>query len=105
MGLAANARAYFDGLEYRLQRAKYVFRGGSFSRFNEQQIIWKYVSELFTPNETRTAVDIGAGNGMRWSNTYSLFLAGWSGIGIEADERKYAQLVRAYRNLPIVHAC
>jgi len=42
---------------------------------------------------------------VRWSNTYSLFLSGWKGVGIEADSGKFARLVRAYKNLPQAQAC
>jgi hypothetical protein len=105
MKTSDSARNYLAGIEYRLQRAKYAFRGGTFSHSREQQIIWSYVNELTPPALPKVAVDIGAGNGMRWSNTYSLFLAGWQGLGIEADVRKFRQLERAYRDLPDVKAC
>lgn len=100
MTLSQTARTFLTEIDYRLQRAKYTFRGGNFSRFREQQIIWNYIELLLPKTLPRFAVDIGAGNGMRWSNTYSLFLAGWKGLGFEADARKAAQLERAYRNLP-----
>ena len=35
---------------------------------------------------------------MRGSNTYALFRSGWSGLGIEGDERRARRLARAYRN-------
>ena len=104
MNFQQTARDYLTGIEYRLQRAKYAFRGGNFSHSREQQLIWGYVDELLAENIPRYAVDIGAGNGIRWSNTYSLFLSGWEGFGVEADDRKFVQLERAYRDLPNVKA-
>lgn len=104
MKFGQNARDYLTGVEYRLQRARYAFRGGTFSHSREQQIIWQYVDELLPAAIPHVAVDIGAGNGMRWSNTYSLFLAGWQGVGVETDQRKFMQLQRAYRDLPNVKA-
>jgi hypothetical protein len=105
MNLARTAQTYLNSIDYRLQRAKYAFRGGKFSHSGEQQIIWRFLEDLLPPNIPRIAVDIGAGNGIRWSNSYSLFLAGWEGIGIEGDTRKFSQLERAYRDLPGVRAC
>jgi hypothetical protein len=49
-------------------------------------------------------VDIGAGNGVRWSNSYALLLEGWRVIGIEADQQKFSLLTRVYRNSPRAHA-
>lgn len=99
MGLAQTAQKYIADIEYRWQRGKYALRRGDFSHFGEQQLVWKYINELFPETYSRTAVDIGAGNGVRWSNTYSLFLQGWEGLGIEANTRKYLLLERAYRDL------
>jgi hypothetical protein len=105
MRFQQTAREYLAGIEYRLQRAKYAFRGGTFSHSREQEMVWGFIEELLPTNIPRFAIDIGAGNGIRWSNTYSLFLSGWQGFGVEADERKFVQLVRAYRDLPGVKAC
>jgi hypothetical protein len=66
------------------------------SNFNEQAIIAKYVRDLSITD--RTAVDIGAGDGIRSSNTFPLFANGWTGLGIEADPVKAARLERAYAN-------
>jgi hypothetical protein len=103
MGLRETAQSYLTGVEYQFQRAKYAFRRGEYSAFGEQKLLWKYINELLPPSYARTAVDIGAGNGMRWSNTYSLFLEGWSGLGFEADINKFQALQRAYRDFPNVN--
>jgi hypothetical protein len=105
MGFRQTAQQYLTGIEYQLQRAKYALRGGDFSKFGEQQILWKYINELLPDSYARTAVDIGAGGGMRWSNTYSLFLGGWSGVAIEANDTKFNLLRRSYRNLAKVKCC
>src|ERR1043165_8134905 len=68
-----------------------------FSNFNEQAIIDKYVAALAVTDQT--AVDIGAGDGIRSSNTYHLFAKGWHGPGIEADEAKYERLAKTYSSL------
>jgi hypothetical protein len=49
-------------------------------------------------------VDIGAGNGVRWSNSYALLSAGWKTLGVEADEQKHKLLARAYRKFPRARA-
>jgi FkbM family methyltransferase len=41
-------------------------------------------------------VDIGANNGWKGSNTYALFLRGWSGICVEPDPRTFQNLVKTY---------
>lgn len=37
-------------------------------------------------------VDIGAGDGVTWSNSRALYEAGWSGVCVECDENKLANL-------------
>lgn len=105
MNLTKTAERYVDTLEHGLQRVRYSLRRQGFSRSSEEEILGKYIEQLLPPNHPKTVVDIGAGNGIRWSNTYSLFLSGWEGVGIEADSRKFARLKRAYKNLPGVVAC
>ena len=105
MSLTEVAQRCVDILEYRLQRVRYSRRPQGFSHSSEEQILRKYIDELLPVVHQRTVVDIGAGNGVRWSNSYSLFRSGWKGVGIEADERKFAQLTRSYKNFPLAHAC
>ena len=105
MSLAKTAERYFENLEHGLQRVKYSLRRQGFSHSREEQILGNYIETLLPREYQRTVVDIGAGNGVRWSNTYSLFLSGWKGVGIEADAGKYAGLERAYKNLPDARAC
>jgi hypothetical protein len=104
MNLSKTAQRYGSILEFSLQRLKYAWRG-RFSHANEQQILAKYIAELLPKDRPRTVVDIGAGNGVRWSNSYALVLAGWKTLSIEADEKKHALLARAYREFPSAHAC
>lgn len=77
--------------------------GRIFSNFDEQQIVEKYIAQLSIDNET--IVDIGAGDGMRRSNSYSLIANGWVGLGIEYDPRAFAKLADAYRHYPNAFAC
>jgi len=80
-------------------------RQQGFSHLNEEKILAKYIDALLPSRSRGTVVDIGAGNGIRRSNTYSLFRKGWKGVGIEADDRRFALLKRAYKNLPNAVAC
>src|SRR5918993_1853469 len=105
MTLAKAAQRCVETLEHELQRVKYSLRRQGFSYSSEQRILSKYIAELLPKDHSRTVVDIGAGNGVRWSNTYSLFQKGWRGVGIEADSEKFTRLVRAYKNFPQAHAC
>lgn len=76
-----------------------------FSRCGEDEILRRLITDLLPAGHPRSAVDIGAGDGMRWSNTYALFTQGWRGLGAEGDPAKVIKLARAYRNFPDVFAC
>ncbi len=103
MNLTKAAQSYGSILELALQKFQLSLRG-RFSHANEQQILSKYVEELLPKDYPRTVVDIGAGNGVRWSNSYALLLEGWRVLGIEADQQKFSLLTRVYRNSPKAHA-
>jgi hypothetical protein len=104
MKLTKVALDYLRELDFKLHRARLAPKRGSFSNAREEQILARYIAELLPPNHNRTAVDIGAGDGMRWSNTYALFAGGWKGVGIEFDPRKFVKLARAYKYYPEVYA-
>ena len=98
-----NLQHYGGIIELALQKVKYSLRG-RFSHADEQRILARLIEKLLPPDWPRTVVDIGAGNGVRWSNSYALLLSGWKALGIEADPRKYALLKKAYGNFPHAHA-
>jgi SAM-dependent methyltransferase len=103
MSLAKTSQHYGSIIELALQKFQFSLRG-RFSHANEQQLLSKYVDDLLPKDHPRTVVDIGAGNGVRWSNSYALLLAGWRVLGIEADEQKFSLLQRVYRNSPKAQA-
>jgi hypothetical protein len=103
MSLTKAAQRYGSIIELELQKVKYSLRG-RFSHRNEQQILAKYIETLLPQDRPRTVVDIGAGNGVRWSNSYALLLRGWKALGLEADSQKYSLLSRAYAKFPRAHA-
>ena len=103
MNLTKAAQRYGSILELALQKLQFSLRG-RFSHANEQQILNKYMEELLPRDHPRTVVDIGAGNGVRWSNSYALLLEGWRVLGIEADQQKFSLLTRVYRDYPKAHA-
>jgi len=92
------AQRYINRLGLHLQRAGQRIRRSGFSNFGEEQILEALIAELLPEDHSRFAVDIGAGDGVRGSNTYALFRRGWHGLGIEGDERRARRLARAYRN-------
>src|ERR1051325_889990 len=101
----SQTRAHYAGLlDLTLQKARYSLRR-RFSHSNEEQILKHYIDELVPDDGVRTVVDIGAGNGVRWSNSYALVLEGWKALGIEADPHKYELLSQVYRRFPNAHAC
>lgn len=102
MNLTKATQRYGSILELALHKLQFSLRG-RFSHANEQQILSKYAEELLPKDHPRTVVDIGAGNGVRWSNSYGLLLEGWRVVGIEADLQKYSLLSRVYRDFPQAH--
>jgi hypothetical protein len=105
MKFSKAGQQYIRNLDSRVHRAKLSLRRDSFSNGREEHILAGYIADLLPAGHNRVAVDIGAGDGMRWSNTYALFLNGWKGLGIEFDNRKFVKLARAYKFFPDVCAC
>lgn len=92
-------------LDYGLQRAKLFLKKRGFSNFNEEEILRRYIETLLPPtDEPRTAVDLGAGDGVKGSNTFALFSAGWRGLGVEYTTRRARRLANAYARFPHVTA-
>lgn len=102
--IKAQNKKYFDP-EYWLQNAKIANKKHHFSNFGEQEIIEKYVKLFDIERQSKTVVDIGAGDGIRKSNSYNLFLEGWRGIGIEGGSENAARLANAYKYLDNAFAC
>ena len=103
--LRKRAKEALFAVEQKLDRARSSGRNGHFSNFGEQEIITKYIDLLKIAEHDRTIVDIGAGDGIRKSNSYNLVLNGWKVLGIEYDSRNAAKLARAYRFFPDAFAC
>ncbi len=103
MNLTKAAHRYGSIIELKLQKVKYSLRG-RFSHAGEEYILANYIETLLPESQPRTVVDIGAGNGVRWSNSYALLLAGWKTLGVEADSHKYSLLARVYGKFPRAHA-
>lgn len=95
--VAMVVKKYFKQLDHRLHRAKLSLRRSGFSTFGEEQILGRLVAELLPPEHNRVVVDIGAGNGIRASNTYALFRDGWDGVCFEYDGHKMSLLAKAYQ--------
>ena len=102
--MAKTTQRYLKRLGLHLQRAKQRIKQSGFSNFGEEQILERLTGELLPAGQGRVAVDIGAGDGVRGSNTYALFRQGWRGLGVEGDARRARRLARAYKNLPGVEA-
>lgn len=102
--LSKLAKQYGARIDLSLQKMRYSLRR-RFSHSGEQQILADYIERLVPNDDKRMVVDIGAGNGVRWSNSYALVLAGWRALGIEADAGKYKLLSRVYDRFPRASAC
>src|SRR5262245_53752647 len=104
MKLTKAAQHYFRELDQKQRRTRMSFKRGGFSNNDEEAMLAAFIAKLLPRQHNRTAVDVGAGDGMRNSNTYSLFLNGWSGLGVEYDSHKFVKLARAYKHFPKVFA-
>jgi hypothetical protein len=75
-----------------------------YSQNNEEQIILNYLGD-----STGHFLDIGAFDGITFSNTYELVKRGWTGVMVEASPRTFIKLqdnVEEYKNkLTLVNAC
>jgi len=74
-----------------------------YSQNEEQEIIEKYF-ENYDPSELRF-LDIGANDGISFSNTYSLYLNGWSGVCLEPSIKAFDKLKSNYVNNTNVILC
>jgi hypothetical protein len=99
--VAKATQPYLRQLDYGLHRAKLLLKKSGFSNFGEEQILRRYIDALLPVSRTRTAVDLGAGDGVKGSNTFALFGNGWKGLGVECNARKAGRLVKTYK--PFAH--
>ena len=102
--MTKRARRYLNRLGLHLERARQRLRQSGFSNFDEERMLEEFAALLVRDEDARTAVDIGAGDGIRGSNTYALFLRGWRGVGFEGDAKRARRLARAYKGLEGVEA-
>lgn len=76
----------------------------TYSSLDEEEVVRRLVGRL--GRVEKYAVDIGASDGVRGSNTYSLFRRGWRGVAVECDGEKFRGLQSAHAGLGtrLVHA-
>ena len=83
---------------------KFSEDGILFTCFDEQYLINDIFSRL-PLKETKICVDIGAGDGVTFSNSYFLFKKGWKGMVIEADENQFFNLshyMKEFKNVDCI---
>jgi len=68
-----------------------------YSCFEEQKIIQRLLQEM--EDITHFCVDIGAGDGLTFSNTYKLFEQNWQGLCVEVKDNAFAEMACAYAKL------
>ncbi len=64
-----------------------------FSCFGEQEIARNILTQI--PGVVEYCLDIGAGDGVAYSNSYALFRSGWRGAVFEAGAKRFARLAGA----------
>ena len=75
----------------------------SYSQHDEQDAIGRLIRAWPARaggNNARRFLDIGAYDGIRYSNTHFLALMGWSGVCVEPSFHPFAKLARLYRDNP-----
>ncbi|HZH33668.1 MAG TPA: hypothetical protein VEX64_02450 [Pyrinomonadaceae bacterium] len=105
MKLKKRLKRYVQQLDFQLHKKKLSLKYDSFSSFNEEQILKDYVAELLPEDDNRFFVDIGAGDGVRRSNTYAFVQEGWRGLGVESDVENTYKLAKAYKYYPNAALC
>jgi hypothetical protein len=105
MKMTKAAQAYLRKLDFKLHEARLSLKRGGHSSLGEERLLRKYIGELLPSHHSRAVVDLGAGDGTRWSNTYALFRDGWRGVGVEYDSRKAVGLARNYKYYKDAYAC
>jgi FkbM family methyltransferase len=61
----------------------------NYSQTTEQPVILNYFKDF-----KGTFIDIGANDGVTFSNTYALYLKAWSGVYVEASPKAFAKLTK-----------
>lgn len=64
----------------------------NYSQNDEQEYILKFFKD-----DIGTFLDVGAADGVTFSNVYQLLLNGWSGVSVEPDTRTIRELIGNYR--------
>ncbi len=80
-----------------LQKSKDII----YSCFGEQKIIHDILSEL--PSIENYCIDIGAGDGLTFSNTYNLFKNDWKGLCAEVNSEAFSNLAKNYQDFENVN--
>lgn len=70
-----------------------------YSQWGEQEIIFNYFKE----QKRGRFLDLGAFDGITGSNTYGLWMKGWSGVCIEASTVNFPKLRNTYKATKRVH--
>lgn len=81
----------YDLISYRQKR---------YSQYGEEGILAKILHELSI--EKGFFLEFGAGDGITLSNTRFLAEAGWAGVCIEADDKRFVQLEKNYKEFPLI---
>ena len=68
-----------------------VQTGGYYSQYGQDKWI---IEKFFSDKKDGTFVDIGAHDGVTFSNTYFLESAGWKGVAVEPIKEVYEKLIK-----------
>lgn len=92
-------------MPYNIERPLNMFKYRDTNHYFSQDGQDKYVAEIFNYNENGVFVDIGANDGITFSNTYFLEKKlNWKGVCVEPMAQAFEKL-RAVRNAVLVNGC
>jgi FkbM family methyltransferase len=95
----------YKGLKAKLNAINFWIQKRLSGKYYSQHGQDKFVTEKLFPGKVDGVfVDIGANDGISFSNTYLLEKIGWKGIAVESIPAVYSELVRN-RNCTTVNAC
>ncbi len=74
-----------------------------YSQYGEQPVILDYLQKQGI--EQGRFLDIGANDGINYSNSYALVLKDWKGVAVEASPANFVKLKENYKDFPIDLVC
>lgn len=80
-----------------------IKNSAQFQTFHNEHLVLDMFLKKINDNIEKVFVDIGAGDGVDMSNTFSLVLQNYKGYCFELDDSKFAKMATIYRDFPKIN--